>query len=67
MEKCFKCGKPLSADEIGLHKKLINRGAEKFMCIECLSNFYNCSTELLYKKIEQFRLAGCTLFENKQN
>ena len=28
----MKCGKTLTNDEIGIHKKMINRGARQFLC-----------------------------------
>lgn len=62
MNRCIKCGKELNGDDIGLTKKLINRGAEEFLCIDCLAEKFNCSRELLEKKIVQFREMGCTLF-----
>ena len=62
MSKCFRCGAELSVDEIGVYKKLINRGAEKFLCIPCLSKELKISEEAIRKKIEQFKKAGCTLF-----
>ena len=58
----MKCGRDLSADEIGLHKKMINRGAETFLCIDCLAAFFHCEVSLLEQKIEQFREQGCMLF-----
>jgi len=62
MDKCFKCDKKLSHDEIALYKKLIGITQEQFMCIECLAKFLNCSVEALKNKIEQFRAQGCYLF-----
>ena len=62
MSDCMECGRPLKSDEIGLHKKMINRGSTQFMCITCLAAFYHCEESLLEKKIEQFRRQGCTLF-----
>ncbi len=62
MSKCKVCGKELSNDEIGLSKKLINRGATEFSCINCLADFFNCDVPLLEKKIEQFKKQGCALF-----
>ena len=49
-------------DEIGLFKKLVNRGADKFMCIECMSEYFEVSESALRDKIEQYRNMGCTLF-----
>lgn len=63
MDKCIKCKKELTRDEIGLHKRLMNRGDTEFMCKQCLAEYFSVSTELLDKKIEQFRDMGCTLFE----
>ncbi len=62
MSRCVKCGRELVPDEIGLHKKLIHRGASEYMCMTCLARFFDCSEELLQKKILRFREMGCTLF-----
>ena len=62
MCNCFKCGAELSNDERGLFKKLVNRGADKFMCIECMSEYFEVSESALRDKIEQYRNMGCTLF-----
>lgn len=62
MSCCIKCGCQISSDDIGLTKKLINRGATEFMCKSCLAEKFSCTTELLDKKIEQFRKQGCSLF-----
>lgn len=61
--RCKKCGRLLDRDEIGLHKKLFNRAAESFFCIDCCGEYFGVSRELLEKKIRQFREMGCTLFE----
>ena len=61
--KCIKCGAELSADEIALHKKLINRGATEHLCINCLAKHLDVTVGLLEEKIKQFRAEGCTLFE----
>ena len=63
MAQCMECKRDLTSDEIGLHKKMINRGAEKFLCIDCLAAFFHCEKPLLEQKIEQFREQGCMLFE----
>ena len=54
MARCMQCQRELTGDEIGLHKKMINRGAAEFLCITCLAGVYHCEEELLRKKIEQF-------------
>lgn len=62
MDKCVNCGKPLSVNAIGLHKRLINRGAEEYMCKACLAKHFNVSAELLDEKIKMYIMQGCTLF-----
>lgn len=62
MSQCMQCGRELSSDEIGLHKKMVNRGATEFLCLTCLAAFYHCEESLLLAKIEQFRSLGCALF-----
>jgi len=61
--ECVQCGKPLGRDDIGLHKKLINRGAEEdFLCIDCLCAFFKISRERAEELIAHYREMGCTLF-----
>ncbi len=60
--KCDRCGRPLSRDEIGLTKKLINRGATRFFCLSCLAEHFEVTEEDLKRKIREFREMGCTLF-----
>ena len=62
MAVCKNCGRELLGDEIGLTKKMINRGATEYMCLTCLAKYYDCSEELLIQKMEQFRAQGCMLF-----
>ncbi len=59
---CRDCGAPLSPDEIGLHRKLINRGDTEYLCKRCLAKFFRVSEDFLDGKIAQFRAQGCTLF-----
>ena len=60
-DQCIRCGRELTPDETALYKKLVNRGAEEFCCISCLSQHFRVDEGLLYEKIEQFRRQGCTL------
>lgn len=60
---CKKCGKVLSYDEIGIHKKMINRGATEFFCLACLAAYTNSTEERLRERIEHFRRQGCLLFQ----
>ena len=49
------CGKELSFNDIGAHKKFINRGSREFMCIECLAKELKVPEKLIYEKIEYFK------------
>lgn len=60
--KCFKCGRELTADEMGLFRKTVDRMAEQFLCIDCLANRFDTTRESLQKMIDRFRESGCTLF-----
>lgn len=61
---CYVCGKdPLSKDEIGLTKKLIDKKTAVFYCIDCLAEYLEVTTEELLDKIEEFKEEGCTLFK----
>ena len=51
MAHCKECGRSLTKDEIALHKKIYNRGAEEFFCIDCSSRYLNVPVELLQEKI----------------
>lgn len=62
MEICYQCGAELSSEDIGVYKKLVNRGSTQFTCKPCLAKRYRVSVELLDRKIWQFRLQGCMLF-----
>ena len=63
MEKvCFRCGKALTADEIGIYRKMVSRGADKFLCIDCLSADFKIEKRKLYEMIERFRADGCMAF-----
>jgi DNA-directed RNA polymerase subunit RPC12/RpoP len=61
-EYCIACGKELTRDEIGLHKKLVNRGATEYKCKPCLAAFFRITEEQCDEMIAHFRETGCTLF-----
>ena len=66
MYYCTKCNKELEYEDIGLHKRLIDRTATEFMCVSCLAERFNLPESDLYAMIERFRKAGCTLFPKKK-
>ncbi len=59
---CCQCGRPLVPDEVGLSRKLVNRGTTRFWCLRCLAAHYEATEDELRRKIEEFRAMGCTLF-----
>ena len=63
-KKCYVCGKsPLSKDEIGITKKLIDKKTSNFYCLICLAEYFEVEEEELIAKIEEFKNEGCTLFK----
>lgn len=62
MACCYQCNKELSFNEIGAHKKFINRASREFLCKECLSHALQIPVSVIDEKIEQFKAQGCTLF-----
>ncbi len=60
---CMQCRRRLTADEAALHKKLFNRAADRFFCIDCSAAYLGVTRELLEEKIRQFKNMGCTLFK----
>jgi len=59
---CYTCGRPLTSNEEGLSRKLINRGTDKLYCYACLSKSFRVPEEKLREMVVRFREAGCTLF-----
>lgn len=51
MARCMQCGKELTHNEIGAHRKFINRGAEQFFCKQCLAKHLGVTPELIDEKI----------------
>lgn len=62
-DPCQRCGAPLTRDEIGLTKKLINRGTTEYLCYDCMAAHFAVSVDALRRKVEEFREMGCTLFQ----
>ncbi|MBR6426536.1 MAG: hypothetical protein IKS28_01785 [Clostridia bacterium] len=62
-DKCVKCGNTVSADDIGLYRKLVDRTADGgFMCIRCMAERFGCNVEKLEEKVRFYRENGCLLF-----
>lgn len=61
---CKKCGKKdLSGDELAIYRKLVNRGATEFLCIDCLAEYFNCDRKEIEERINYYRESGhCILF-----
>ncbi len=62
MSSCIRCGKELTYNEIGAHKKFINRGSTQFFCKDCLARKLGVTVQDIDRKIEEFKQQGCTLF-----
>lgn len=61
--KCEKCNKALCADEIALFRKIFNRAATSFWCLDCQAKYVDSTREKLQKVIDYYHETGiCTLF-----
>lgn len=61
---CKKCGKAeLSGDELAIYRKLVNKGATEFLCLDCLAEYFRCPRSDIEERIRYYRESGtCTLF-----
>lgn len=65
--RCLRCGAPLTGDEIALHKKMISRAAETFLCLDCLAEECAATREQLEGLIAFYHRTGiCTLFAKSE-
>lgn len=62
MERCRTCEAPLSTNEIAAYLKMVDRGAESFLCKACLARRLGTTEEEIDRKIEHFKRQGCVLF-----
>lgn len=62
-EHCRGCKKMLSADEIAMTKKLVNRGTTVYYCTDCLAEMFDVEREDIEEKIAYYKCSGCTLFQ----
>ena len=62
MTTCMNCNRPLTADEVAVHRKLVSREATRFMCKTCLAAYFGVPEEKIDQKIIQFKRQGCLLF-----
>lgn len=60
--QCTQCGKALSVYDIGFYKRIVNRGATSFQCIDCTAAYYRMTPERAWEMIRRFQQTGCTLF-----
>lgn len=63
IQYCRRCHCQISKDEIGITKKLINRGTEKYFCISCLAEAFEVEKRDIEEKIDFYKKMGCTLFQ----
>ena len=60
---CKECGMSIFADDIAIHRKLINRGADDFFCMDCLAGKLGCQRLDIERLVEYYRSSGrCSLF-----
>ncbi len=62
-EYCRRCRKTLSADEVAMTKKLVNRGTTVYYCMDCLAEMFDVERKDIEEKIAYYKRSGCTLFQ----
>ena len=66
-KKCYVCGKsPLSKDEIGLTKKLIDKKTTNFYCLSCLAESLEVTEEELARFTEEERRGMMALVDERR-
>ena len=59
---CVECGVSLKKDAVALSQKMLGRNITEFYCIDCLAVTFDCDSDDLVVKIQEFKEQGCTLF-----
>lgn len=60
---CQSCGASLDQDDRAIYKKLVNRGAEEFLCVDCLAKYLDVPPKEIRERIRYYRESGtCVLF-----
>lgn len=60
---CKRCGAKLTGDEIALYRRMVDRDAETFLCLDCQAVDYGATRDKLERLIDYFHRTGiCSLF-----
>lgn len=63
-EACIACGKEIAErNTVGINKKLLGEKTKNIYCMDCLADYLGCTVNDLLEKIDEFKEAGCKLFE----
>ncbi len=61
--RCMRCDAKITGDEIALYRKIVFRGANQFLCLDCLAKDSSTTRNDLEKLIAYFHKTGiCSLF-----
>lgn len=59
---CKCCSETIEQDAIGLYRKLLDKSAKAYLCMNCLANHLDTTVEELREKAAEFKAEGCKLF-----
>ena len=59
---CKSCGQPLGIYDIALHRKLIDRYTDRFLCKNCIAEHFRMTPEDCDELIRHYKETGCALF-----
>lgn len=62
-DRCYECNRSLTADDKGIYMKMVFRGADRFLCMDCLAGKLSCTRAALEERVRYYRESGnCVLF-----
>jgi hypothetical protein len=66
MSYCIVCKKELNGYDIGFYKKMVNRGAQEYACIDCMCPKIGITENQAWEMIRRFQKSGCALFPQEE-
>ena len=62
MHYCHNCEKELHTNEIAISMRLLGKDGRRLLCRDCIAAEFKVSSDVIDRKIQQFKSLGCPLF-----